>query len=250
MAVRPSAETLFYGDGPSQFGDLSIPDRPGSRPVVVLVHGGFWRAAYGLELMEPLAADLNDRGFPTWNIEYRRVGEPGGGYPNTLIDVAAAIDHVATIDDDRLDLERIAVVGHSAGGHLALWCASRGTIPAGSPGADPAVTPNLAIGQAPVADLAGAFEADLSSGAVRDFLGGDPSEVPDRYAVAQPDLADAAERSLIVHGDADLIVPLSQTTLAEEAGVAVTVIAGADHLDVIDPAHVAWAAVIEALASL
>ena len=89
--------TYAYGDGPEQFATLAVPATPGPHPVVVLIHGGFWRAAYGLDLMEPLAADLVGRGYAAWNIEYRRVGQPGGGWPGTLEDVAAAIDKLADL---------------------------------------------------------------------------------------------------------------------------------------------------------
>ncbi len=94
-----STAVVTYGTGPSQFGELAIPDGPGKLPVVVLVHGGFWKATFDLDLMRPLASDLNERGYATWNIEYRRVGEAGGGFPNTLLDVALAIDHLATLDE-------------------------------------------------------------------------------------------------------------------------------------------------------
>ena len=242
---------VAYGEGPSQYGELTIPAEPGKLPVVVLMHGGFWKAAYGLDLMQPLAADLNERGYATWNIEYRRVGEPGGGYPNTLLDVAAAIDRLATIDQqDRLDLDRVAVVGHSAGGHLALWGAARETIPVGEPGAGPAVIPRVAVGQAAVVDLAEAAIANLGGGAVQDLLGGDLFTVPDRYAAAQPDLAGATARIILVHGEFDLIVPMSQSIGAEQFGAEIVLIPYADHFDMIDPTHDAWAAVLSALASL
>ena len=122
--VAAGPVTYVYGDSPEQFATLAVPATPGPHPVVVLIHGGFWRAAYGLDLMEPLAADLVRRGYAAWNIEYRRVGQPGGGWPGTLEDVAAAIDKLADLADDAdLDLTRVSVVGHSAGGHLALWAA-------------------------------------------------------------------------------------------------------------------------------
>src|SRR5262245_32239546 len=106
-----------YGDDPSQFGDLY-----GTGPVAVMIHGGFWKAAYGLDLMEPLCRDLAARGWAAWNIEYRRLGN-GGGVPNTLDDVCAAIDQLAELDG--VDLSRVVAIGHSAGGHLAAWAATR-----------------------------------------------------------------------------------------------------------------------------
>ena len=139
-----SPQRITYGEAPEQFGDLYLPDSESGAPVVVLVHGGFWRAQYGLDLMVPLAEDLVDRGYAVWNIEYRRVGQPGGGYPGTLDDVAAAINELpALAESHSLDLDRVAFVGHSAGGHSALW--------AGGAGLD--VVPHVAIGQGPVVGL-------------------------------------------------------------------------------------------------
>src|SRR5581483_5408559 len=111
---------LTYGDDPQQFGDLSLPSTSGPHPIILLIHGGFWRAPYNLSLMSSLAEDLVRYGLATWNIEYRRVGDPGGGWPGTLQDVALAADHLITIAPTyNLDLQRIVAVGHSAGGQLA-----------------------------------------------------------------------------------------------------------------------------------
>ncbi len=119
---RAQPSVIAYGDGEDQVGDLWVPDGPAPWPVAVLLHGGYWRARWGRDLMDGLAADLAARGFAAWNLEYRRVGA-GGGWPATFDDVAAGLDAVADLDG--VDPGRVAVVGHSAGGHLALWLASR-----------------------------------------------------------------------------------------------------------------------------
>lgn len=242
----PDDLTSRYGDAPEQFGSLTVPGGAGPHPVVVLVHGGFWRAQYGLDLMEPLVADLGGRGFAVWNIEYRRVGQPGGGYPGTLDDVGAALDHLATIaDDHELDLDRVAIAGHSAGGHLALWAASRHELQAAAPGADPAVRPRLAIGLAAVADLASAAAQGLGANAAQAFLGGEPAELPVAYRHAQPRLA--PESTVLVHGTSDDIVPPDQSERFVERGVQVELVPGEDHFDVIDPTSRSWTVVLDAL---
>jgi acetyl esterase/lipase len=239
-----------YGDGEWQFADLWLPQADSAAaPTVVLVHGGFWRSIYGLDLMDPLAADLAARGVPAWNIEYRRVGHEGGGWPGTLADVAAAIDLLRVIGPDhRLDLDDVAVVGHSAGGHLALWLASRTVLPAGAPGSDPVVTPRRAIGLAPVADLASAERDSVGNGAVGDFLGGGPADVPDRYAVATPAVV-AGVDVVVVRGSADVDVPAAYTLPpgSDVSGVTIIDIAGDGHFDLIDPASRSWAAALSAI---
>lgn len=144
MAERPVARAdhrLAYGGAAPQFGELWLPPGPGPYPVVVLVHGGCWRKDLpGLELVRPLAEALRDRGLAVWNVEYRRIGEEGGGFPGTFLDVAAAADYLRVLAARHpLDLQRLVAVGHSAGGHLALWLAGRARIAADSPlhAADP-----------------------------------------------------------------------------------------------------------------
>ena len=148
MASRHS-----YGDDPSQYGVLY-----GEGPVAVVIHGGFWKAEYDLTLMDALCEDLAGRGFTAFNIEYRRLGN-GGGVPATLDDVSAAIDHLATLD---VDLSRVVTIGHSAGGHLAAWAATR---------EDPKVAVTHVVSQAGVLDLQRARELRLSDGVVDRFLG-------------------------------------------------------------------------------
>ncbi len=241
-------QRISYGDSEWQFGDLWLPpDEPAA--IVVLVHGGFWRKIYGLDLMDPLAADLVGRGVAVWNIEYRRVGHEGGGWPGTLTDVAAAIDLLRAIGTDhRLDVDGVSVVGHSAGGHLALWLASRSLLPPGAQGSDPVVTPVRAVGLAPVADLAAAERNGVGNGAVGDFLGGGPDDVPDRYAIATPGIADGVGVT-IIRGSADDVVPAAYTLPSggDPGGVSVVDIAGDDHFDLIDPSSRSWAAALAAL---
>jgi acetyl esterase/lipase len=240
-----------YGPGPDQFLEVSLPVGEGPAPVVVVLHGGFWRARYGVELARPLAADLAARGWAAVAVEYRRVGA-GGGWPSTLTDVAAAIDALADADlvgEDvaaRLDLTDVTVVGHSAGGHLAAWAAGRGRLPAGAPGAPPRVPVTAVVSQAGVLDLTAAVAAELGSAATVEFLGGSPEELPDRYAAADPvRLLPTGVPVLCVHGEADTTVPLDQSeryaAAAAAAGdrVEVTVVPG-DHMVVIDVAGEAW----------
>jgi acetyl esterase/lipase len=245
--------TIAYGRSPDQVGDLYLPQRARHRraPVVGLLHGGFWRMPYARDHIAPLAADLADRGFAVWNLEYRRVGTAGGGWPGTLQDVAAGIDHLATLaqDGERIDLARVIVVGHSAGGHLALWCAlqdkSRGD------GIQPQrVQVSLAVGLAAVADLALAHELGCGNGAVENFLGGSPLQVAARYRSTSPaEMLPIGVKQLLVHGSIDVDVPVvisrRYAAAATAAGDDVNFIELKDaaHMDFIDPssdAHAAW----------
>jgi acetyl esterase/lipase len=245
-----------YGPHASQGADLYLPAGPGPHPVIVLIHGGSWQKRYGKIFTRGLAGDLRRRGFAVWNIEYRRVGA-GGGWPNTFADVAAAIDRLATLDDQRLDLDRVSIVGHSAGGHLALWAAGRPNLPAGAQGAldgPPRVRPRLVVSQAGVADLAEAYRR-WHGGVVRDLMGGSPEEVPERYAAGDPiRLLPLEMPVLIVHGVLDKTVSIKLSRGYAEAvrtaggEVELVEIPGeVGHRAHLDPRSAAWAAVIERL---
>ena len=242
-----------YGAHRCQSAELRLPRGPGPHPVVVTIHGGAWTAGWGKIVMRGLTGDLARRGWATWNIEYRRVGrDQGGGWPNTFADVALAMDHLTTLDAP-LDLARVTLLGHSAGGHLALWAAGRERLPAGAPGAGPAIRPVAAIAQAGVADLATSYRETPGGGAVRALMGGSPDEFPDRYALADPiALVPVPMPVLLVHGTEDRTVSVRRSRNYAAAGraaggqVELVELAGEDgrHRSHIDPDGAAWAVVV------
>lgn len=259
-AERPAGsigpEREAYGPQERAFGEWSLPGDGDALPVVVLVHGGYWGPRFGPDLEDELAAELVRRGYAVWNVDYRASDEP---WPATFVDAAAALDHLRDGRyTDRLDLDRVAVVGHSAGGQLALWLASRSSLPADAPGAPgpDAVEVALAVGQAPVADLVAAADQGLGGSATQALLDGTPAEVPDRYAVASP-LAllppDRGTDVLLVHGDDDEVVPLSQSrAYAGAAGdrVELRVVPDVGHFEHLDPGSTALPPVYAALREL
>jgi acetyl esterase/lipase len=260
IATRaPAADArLAYGSGSWHFGDLRLPPGPGPHPVVVVVHGGSWRAQYDLEFMGHAAAALTRRGVATWNVEFRRVGNPGGGWPGTFLDVGAALDHLRKIGPKyNLDLDRIVVTGHSSGGHLALWLAARSRIPVGDvlyvpdPLRIKAVVPVAGVG-----DLRFRWELESDAADVLALMGASPLEEPGRYATASPaNLLPFGVPQVIVHGTADDVTPFVLGESFHAAAIAagddaiLVPIPGADHFEVIDPESPAWDQVSEATRS-
>lgn len=242
-------ERITYGPDPSQFGELTRPAGR-SRGVVVVIHGGFWRSEYDLSLGRPLAASLAAEGWTAWNLEYRRVGSgtgAGGGWPETPDDVSAGIDALADVDG--LELDRVVTLGHSAGGHLAVWAAGRRRLDRWS---DARVPVTAAVSQAGVLDLAGAVREDLGSGAVEDFLGSPVAEVPDADPILQVPLDVPV---WCVHGRDDSTVPISQSRAYVDAARAAGADANlapvdGDHFVVIDPRSEAWTSTLSVLERL
>lgn len=228
-----------FGPDRSQVGELHLPGGPGPHPVAVVLHGGYWQTRYGKLVCRPLARDLAARGYAAWNLEYRRLGTArggGGGWPMTFEDVAAGIDHLAALDAP-LDLARVSLVGHSAGGQLALWAAARPSLPADAVGAAPRVVASRALALAPVTDL---VRARVHAEAL---LGGTPEQVPDRWHQADPVRAGApGVPVLVVHPTDDETVPVVRSReYAAATGATLVETAGA-HRDPIDPTSAAWAA--------
>jgi acetyl esterase/lipase len=224
-------ERITYGSGEFHFGELRMPETAAPHPVAIVIHGGFWRALYGLDYIRPACDTLAAAGMATWNIEYRRIGHAGGGWPGTFEDVSNAADHLQSIAPEfNLDLNRVVAIGHSAGGHLALWLATRKKWLRG------------VISLAGVADLRRAFELKLSNTVVRDFLGGSPDEMPDRYKFASPiEQLPLGLPQKLLHGTADDSVPyeISRRYVQEAElhgdDVELITLENAGHFELVDP---------------
>lgn len=245
---KDDVETITYGTDPSQFAELTRPSGT-SQGVIVVIHGGFWLSQYDLSLGRPLAASLAEAGWTAYNIEYRRVGN-GGGWPQTFDDVAAAIDRLADVDG--VDTTTVVTLGHSAGGHLAVWAAARPQLTDTS-WAQPAVPVTAAVSQAGVLDLTAATADDLGGGAVQRFMGG---AVDGRYPQADPTAqVPLAVPVRCVHGTSDGNVPLSQSAdyvaraAAAGADAELTEVEG-DHFVLIDPSSDAWTTTLGILDAL
>jgi pimeloyl-ACP methyl ester carboxylesterase len=248
----------YYGDDASQWGELFLPELPDGGThggVVVVIHGGYWRSQYGAELGEPLAADLAGHGMAAWNLEYRRAGN-GGGWPHTFQDVLAGIDKLLELAAPHaLDLAKVVALGHSAGGHLAVWAAGRDRL--GSLGLEAeqrevgatadGVRLTGVVSQSGVLNLAVAERLNLSNGAVANLLGGPSSEFPGRHRYADPMAALPLDVPVYaVHATEDEDVPLAMSATYVKASLpgpvpAELVMVPGDHFALINPGAPAYA---------
>jgi acetyl esterase/lipase len=248
----PADARLAYGEDPNQFLDLRLPSakEKAPYPLVINIHGGFWRAKYNLDHAGHLCAALTARRVATANLEYRRVGNNGGGWPGTFSDIRSAYNFILqNAHAHNLDATRIVVTGHSAGGQLVLCLAAH----------EPSLTRVVSL--AGVVDLQRAYNLDLSNNAVVEFLRGTPSEVPDHYREADPvQLSIPQARQWLIHGLSDNIVPpaFSSDYVAakqkragkQKEDAHPLEIPGAGHFDLIDPRTPAWKQVEQTILQL
>jgi acetyl esterase/lipase len=238
LAAPKADARLAYGSDANQFVDLRVPQGKGPHALAINIHGGFWRAKYDLGHAGHLCAALTAKGIATANVEYRRVGNAGGGWPGTFADVRAAYQFLVQPSNrnarKEFDARRVVVMGHSAGGQLALCLAAH---EAGV---------KAVISLAGVVDLQRAYALHLSNDAVVEFLGGTPAEVGDHYKEADPMKLAVGARQWLVHGAADDVVPVgfsrdyvgAKQKMKED--VRLVEIAGAGHFELVDPRSGAW----------
>lgn len=259
QAVQPPAAAFHYGPALSQVAELFLPKGRGRHPVVVLLHGGcFLQKHQGFPQTSGLAADLAGRGYAVWNVEYRKLGEPGAGYPGTFQDVATAIDRLRDeAPKYGLDLSRVIAMGHSAGGHLALWAASRDKLPSGSP---LRMTNPLKIGAvislAGIGDLAGQgeiFALPCGDDTIDRLV--DSAHRKQPFADTSPaELLPTGIKVVMVHGVFDPVLPpytgRDYALKVRKAGdrAEVVTIPDAAHFDVVIPTTAAWKVVLGVLA--
>jgi acetyl esterase/lipase len=244
-APPPADAQLRYGSDEYQLGDLRLPKGSGPFPAAMFVHGGFWRARYDLRHAGFICAALTKAGFITWNLEYRRVGNPGGGWPGSFEDVTAGYQFLRQLAGKYpVDTKRIIVLGHSAGGQLALALAAHHN------------SMRAAVALAGVVNLRRAWELHLSNDAVAEFLGGPPERVAEHYHEASPAELDIRCRQLLIHGSEDEIVPVQmsrdyvQEKQQKRESVTLLEIPTAGHFEIVDPASKIWPSVEKAIAGL
>jgi acetyl esterase/lipase len=259
ISPTPADYVIPYGEDTLQFGQLRLPEGNTLFPVVIVIHGGCWLSDYDLKHISPLASALTREGFATWSLEYRRIGNEGGGWPDTFRDVARGADHLRELAKKfPLDVSRIIALGHSAGGHLALWLAARPKLPENSLlyVSDPMPIQGV-VSLAGVGDLSRPEYQEICGRVVPKLMGGVPSQVPDRYAQGSPiELLPMHVPQILIQGALDQTVSLASaqayhaTALKSGDETHLVVIQEAGHFEVVIPTTSAYPKVREAILSL
>jgi len=261
LPSTPANQRIAYGQAPEQFGDLRLPPGKGPFPVVVVIHGGCWGEYADASMLANLASTLTKRGVATWNLEYRRLQNPGGGWPGTFQDIAAGVDDLRAVARAYpLDLKRVVTIGHSSGGHLALWAAARRGLPASSPlyRAD-ALPLRGVVSLGGVADLRSFVEYGRGPCGDRHIrlMGGLPADVPDRYAQGSPgELLPLGVPQRLIYGAKDKSVPhrlfVAYETAAKKKGddVQVIILNNSAHFEMLSPQKESWPQVESAILTL
>lgn len=233
-APQPTAR-VPYGENDLQFAEVWLPAQAHPAPVVALVHGGCWLNAYDITHTRPFAAALRDAGFAVWSIEYRRTGDPGGGWPGSYQDILRALETLSEQSDAIFDLERVALMGHSAGGHLALLAGAESD----------ALAITKTIGLAAITDLNQYAQGDSGcEQAAVQFMNGSPQEHAAAYKEANPVHRGLPDNAILIHGDADGIVASDQAQAAEAP---IVWIKDGGHFDLVHPGSVAWSPILQTL---
>ena len=259
LPARPPDHRIPYGDDSLQFGNLRLPKGPGPHPVVLFIHGGCWLSQYNITHAAPFEQALADSGYAVWSIEYRRTGNPGGGWPGTFNDIAKGADFLRELAPRyALDLNRVIASGHSAGGEFALWLASRSKLSRESPlfASDP-IRIHGVLGLAPAPDLEGLHASGVCNNVINRLIGGSPAEYPDRYAAVSPmQLAPVTVPAVLVIGAHDRSwAPVGRAYLARARSVGDSTTLAIDapesgHFDLLAPTTTTWPIVMEALKQL
>lgn len=257
LSSRPPDHKIAYGKAPQQFGNLRLPKGNGPHPVVVFIHGGCYSAQYSIDHAAAAEQAIADAGYAVWSLEYRRVGDAGGGWPGTFQDVGAGADYLRTLAKQYpLDLTRVIASGHSAGGNLALWLAGRSRITKGGPLHVDAPLPIAGVlALAPAGELAEMHAKGGCGGVLEQLLGGSPSAFPDRYAAASAPMPLGVPHALIIgaHDSQFASFGRSYARLAKSRGdtqLRVIEAPAAGHFDVIAPSTSTWVIVKHALQDL
>ena len=247
---------IAYGTDPLQFGELHVPAGEGPFPVVVFIHGGCWLAEYDITTTRPLAWALRDQGIAVWNLEYRRVGDPGGNYPGLLLDIGSGTDYLKQLAADYpLDLSKVVVMGHSAGGHLALWTGARKGIPADHELYQPDPLPLVGVvALAPAAALTQLHQQGTCDKVIDRLMGGSPAAYPNRYHYVEPArMAPIGVPQTVIMGVHDTVwTPFGEAYVTAAQALGDTMIErvmapDSGHFEMITPGTSTWKLVLEAV---